>query len=562
MKPISEYRAPTTHGLSLRLGLSSFIALSRLLDRPAPARGPLLLYNFHVSLEDNIYELRKQKLQQIEALGQPAYPHHFLCSHQLPEILATYTASTGEELEANRVSVSVAGRLIAIRLMGKASFAHLQQSGEKFQIYVRKDAVGDKLWELYKLLDIGDHVGVKGYLFRTRTGELSLHVEELTFLSKDLLPLPEKFHGLTDVELRYRMRYVDLLDPEVRQVFVKRAKIVQSIRRYFDSHGYIEVETPMMQPVAGGAAARPFVTHHNTLDIDLFLRIAPELYLKRLVVGGLDRVYEINRNFRNEGVSTRHNPEFTMLEFYQAYADYHDLMNLTEELLKQVAMDVNGSLVSGFGGREIDWSSFQRLSMREAIIKFWPAEAGEAPTMDAFKSKDEIEKLVRSLQRAKINLPYDSAEPAGRAIADIFEAVAEEHLWQPTFIYDFPLAISPLSKNKRDEPDFVERFEIYVAGMELGNAFSELNDPEEQRRRFEQQLSERARGDDEAHQMDEDYIRALSYGMPPTGGEGIGIDRLAMMLTGSTSIRDVILFPQLRPEKREEEQAEAVAEQK
>jgi lysyl-tRNA synthetase class 2 len=322
------------------------------------------------------------------------------------------------------------------------------------------------------------------------------------------------------------------------------------------------VETPMMQPVAGGAAARPFVTHHNTLDIDLFLRIAPELYLKRLVVGGLDRVYEINRNFRNEGVSTRHNPEFTMLEFYQAYADYHDLMNLTEELLKQVAMDVNGSLVSGFGGREIDWSSFQRLSMREAIIKFWPAEAGEAPTMDAFKSKDEIEKLVRSLQRAKINLPYDSAEPAGRAIADIFEAVAEEHLWQPTFIYDFPLAISPLSKNKRDEPDFVERFEIYVAGMELGNAFSELNDPEEQRRRFEQQLSERARGDDEAHQMDEDYIRALSYGMPPTGGEGIGIDRLAMMLTGSTSIRDVILFPQLRPEKREEEQAEAVAEQK
>jgi lysyl-tRNA synthetase class 2 len=446
---------------------------------------------------------------------------------------------------------------MAIRVMGKASFAHLQQQGEKLQIYIKKDAVGEKQWELFKLLDIGDHIGVRGYLFRTRTNELSVHLEEITFLSKDLLPLPEKFHGLTDVELRYRMRYVDLLDVEVRQVFVKRAKIVQSIRRFLDARSFVEVETPMMQPIAGGAAARPFVTHHNTLDIDLFLRIAPELYLKRLVVGGMDRVYEINRNFRNEGVSTRHNPEFTMLEFYQAYANYHDLMDLTEEMLKQVAMDVNGSLKSQFGEREIDWSTFERLSMREAIIKFWPAEAGDAPTMDAFKSDAEIEQLVRRLQKTKFSVPYDPREPAGRAIADIFEAVAEEHLWQPTIIYDFPLAISPLSKNKASEPDFVERFEIYVAGMELGNAFSELNDPEEQRRRFEQQLGERERGDDEAHQMDEDYIRALSYGMPPTGGEGIGIDRLTMMLTGSTSIRDVILFPQLRPEKRTEEESAA-----
>jgi lysyl-tRNA synthetase class 2 len=517
-----------------------------------PYSALLLLYNFQVSLEQNIYDLRKQKLQQIEALGQPAYPHHFDCSHQVPEILVAHQASTGEQLEATRVQVSVAGRLVAIRLMGKASFAHLQQAGEKLQIYVRKDAVGDKVWELYKLLDIGDHIGATGYLFRTRTGELSVHVETLTFLAKDLLPLPEKFHGLTDVELRYRMRYVDLIDPEVRQVFTKRARIVGSIRRFLDARNFIEVETPMMQPIAGGAAARPFVTHHNTLDIDLFLRIAPELYLKRLVVGGLDRVYEINRNFRNEGISTRHNPEFTMLEFYQAYADYYDLMNLTEELLKQVALEVNGTLVNQYGEREIDWGNFQRLSMREAIIKYWPEAAGAAPEMGEFKSGEQVEALVRRLQKAKVNLPYDPNEPAGRAIADMFEALAEEHLWQPTFIYDFPLAISPLSKNKRDEPDFVERFELYVAGMELGNAFSELNDPEEQRRRFEQQLGERQRGDDEAHQMDEDYIRALSYGMPPTAGEGIGIDRLTMILTGSTSIRDVILFPLLRPEKKED----------
>jgi lysyl-tRNA synthetase, class II len=520
-----------------------------------------------VSFEQKTYELRKEKLQQIVALGQQAYPYKYETTHTVPEILATFSERTGEALEAERVNVSVAGRLMAIRLMGKASFAHLQQRGQRLQIYVKKDAVGEKGFELFKLLDIGDHIGVKGYLFRTRTGELSIHVDEITFLSKDLLPLPEKWHGLQDVELRYRRRYVDLtVNPEVREVFVKRAKLVQTIRRFFDERGYIEVETPMMHSIAGGAAARPFTTHHNTLDMDLFLRIAPELYLKRLIVGGMERVYEINRNFRNEGIDRQHNPEFTMLEFYEAYSDYHDLMHLTQELLQKVAIEVNGSTTTKFINAEgveaeIDWNRFERLSMREAIIKYWPEKAGAAPQMSDFSDREKIEDLVRRLQKSQHDIAYDAKEPNGRAIADMFEAVAEAHLWQPTFIYDFPLAVSPLSKNKRDEPEeWVERFELYVAGMELANAFSELNDPEEQRRRFEQQLGERERGDDEAHQMDEDYIRALSYGMPPTAGEGIGIDRLAMLMTGSNSIRDVVLFPLLRRQTSEEEAAAEAAE--
>jgi lysyl-tRNA synthetase, class II len=520
-----------------------------------------------VSFEQKTYELRKEKLQQIVALGQQAYPYKYETTHTVPEILASFSERTGEALEAERVNVSVAGRLMAIRLMGKASFAHLQQRGQRLQIYVKKDAVGEKGFELFKLLDIGDHIGVKGYLFRTRTGELSIHVDEITFLSKDLLPLPEKWHGLQDVELRYRRRYVDLtVNPEVREVFVKRAKLVQTIRRFFDERGYIEVETPMMHSIAGGAAARPFTTHHNTLDMDLFLRIAPELYLKRLIVGGMERVYEINRNFRNEGIDRQHNPEFTMLEFYESYSDYHDLMQLTEELLQKVAIEVNGSTTTKFINAEgveaeIDWNRFERLSMREAIIKYWPEKAGAAPQMSDFSDREKIEDLVRRLQKSQHDIAYDAKEPNGRAIADMFEAVAEAHLWQPTFIYDFPLAVSPLSKNKRDEPEeWVERFELYVAGMELANAFSELNDPEEQRRRFEQQLGERERGDDEAHQMDEDYIRALSYGMPPTAGEGIGIDRLAMLMTGSNSIRDVVLFPLLRRQTSEEEAAAEAAE--
>ena len=447
---------------------------------------------------------------------------------------------------------------MSIRVQGKAGFAHLQQGGQRLQIYVRLDNVGEKAFQLYKLLDLGDYIGVKGYLFRTRTNELTVHVEEITFLVKDLLPLPEKWHGLQDVETRYRRRYVDLtMNPDVREVFLKRAKVVQSMRRFLDNNGFVEVETPMMHPIAGGAVAKPFITHHNTLDVDLYLRIAPELYLKRLVVGGMDRVYEINRNFRNEGISTQHNPEFTMLEFYMAYADYRDMMDFTAQMLAQVARDVNGTTIANFNGHEIDFGNFQRLSMREAIIKFWPENAGEKPEMGDFSSAEQIAAMVHRYNAANPHIPYDATAPNGKTIAEIFEFIAEPHLIQPTFIYDFPLAISPLSKNKREpeeNAEWVERFEIFVGGLEIGNAFSELNDPEEQRRRFELQLGERARGDEEAHQMDEDYIRALSYGLPPTAGEGVGIDRLTMLLTDSRSIRDVILFPLLRPLKREEEE--------
>jgi len=520
-----------------------------------------------LALDQKIYDLRREKLKQIEALGQPSYPYRYETTHTIPKILDEYTPKTAEELTEPRINVSVAGRIMSIRIQGKAGFAHLQQGGRRLQIYVKLDFVGEKGFQLYKLLDLGDYIGVKGYLFRTRTGELTVHVEQITFLVKDLLPLPEKWHGLQDVETRYRRRYVDLtMNPEVREVFIKRAKVVQSLRRFLDANSFVEVETPMMHSIAGGAVAKPFTTHHNTLDMDLFLRIAPELYLKRLVVGGMDRVYEINRNFRNEGISTQHNPEFTMLEFYMAYADYHDMMDFTERMLAQVAQDVNGTTISHFNGHEIDWAKFQRLSMRDAIIQYWPENAGAKPTMDDFSSADGLAALVRRYNASNPHIPYDPSAPNGKTIAEIFEFVAEPHLIQPTFIYDFPLAISPLSKNKRESyssdarervenADWVERFEIFVGGLEIGNAFSELNDPEEQRRRFEQQLGERARGDEEAHQMDEDYIRALSYGLPPTAGEGVGIDRLTMLLTDSRSIRDVILFPLLRPLKREEEEA-------
>jgi lysyl-tRNA synthetase, class II len=487
----------------------------------------------HLSLEDELLKQRLARIAEMEALGHRAYGRRFDFTHTIPQIMAGYGAKTAEEL-APEVRVRVPGRVMTVRLMGKAGFAHLQQNGERLQIYVKKDAVGEQDFGLFKMLDIGDIVGVEGYLFRTRTGELSIHVEKLEFLSKTLLSMPEKWHGLEDVETRYRQRYLDLIaNPEVRKVFVTRARIVSSLRRQLEAHGFIEVETPMMQPIYGGAAARPFVTHHNTLDIDLYLRIAPELYLKRLVVGGLERVYEINRNFRNEGLSTQHNPEFTMLEFYQAYTDYQGLIEFSQELLAQAARDATGGTVVEYEGSKLDFGCLRRYRMREAVVEFWEGEG--RPTEEQVADPDWL-------------LHHSGKTTPGEALADLFERHVEHQLIQPTVIYEYPVETSPLSKNNAENPAFVDRFEIYAAGMEIGNAYTELNDPQEQRRRFEMQLGMRERGDEEAHQMDEDYVRALAYGMPPTGGEGIGIDRLTMILTGSRSIRDVILFPLLRPE--------------
>jgi lysyl-tRNA synthetase class 2 len=460
-----------------------------------------------MSLEDDLFDQRLKRTAEIEALGFRAYGQRFDFTHTISAILREYHDKTAEQLE-NKPQVRIAGRIQTMRRMGKAGFLHLMQDGEKLQVYIRKDAVSEKEYQLYEILDTGDIIGVEGYLFRTRTGELSVHAERLTFLSKILLALPEKFHGLEDVEVRYRQRYLDLIaNPESQTVFKTRAKIIASLRRQLEQHGYIEVETPMMQPLYGGATARPFVTHHNTLDMDLYLRIAPELYLKRLIVGGLDRVYEINRNFRNEGISTHHNPEFTMLEFYQAYTDYQGLMDLSAELLRQTAIDATGSAVVEYQGATLDFSNIRRMTMQEAV--------------------------------GDLSLK-------GHSLVEKFEREVESTLIQPTFIYDYPVEVSPLSKNKLSDPAFVDRFEIYAAGMEIGNAYTELNDPMEQRRRFEMQVRDREAGDEEAHQMDEDYIRAMCYGMPPTGGEGIGIDRLTMILTNSKSIRDVILFPLMR----------------
>ena len=487
---------------------------------------------------------RRANHQALEALGVDPYPAGFEPSDAVSAVVESHGGRSGDELEEARPRTAAAGRVLAVRSFGKANFLVLSDGRSRLQAYVRKDSVSARDFDVFRLLDVGDLAGVAGRVFRTRTGELTVWASRLEFLAKCLEPLPEKWHGLTDVETRYRQRYLDLIvNRDSREVFETRARVVRAARRFLDARGYLEVETPMMQPLAGGALARPFVTHHNALDLPLYLRVAPELYLKRLVVGGMERVYEINRNFRNEGVSTRHNPEFTMLEFYEAYSDYRKLMDLTEELLGAVADEALDGRECAFGGAAISLRApFARLPLRSAVREAVSRKLGRGVSEGELRDLAAVTRLAREL-----GLDVPPGAGAGRIAFTLFETLCEDALVQPTFVHDFPTEVSPLSKQRPDDPDTVERFELYAGGMEIANAFSELNDPAEQRRRFEAQRRARRAGDEEAHAMDEDYLRALEHGLPPTGGEGVGIDRLVMLLTGRRSIRDVILFPLLRP---------------
>ena len=497
-----------------------------------------------MSSEEEQIEQRRVHLSELGQLGLDRYPHRFDRSATISDLVHAHGEKTGPELEGHRIQTITSGRILGIRSFGKANFLVISDGRSKIQAYIKKDTLPERDFRIFQLLDIGDVIGVEGHLFRTRTNELTIWASRLEFLAKCHLPLPEKWHGLTDVEIRYRQRYLDLIvNPEAREVFQVRSKVLAALREFLDARGYLEVETPMMQPVAGGAMARPFTTHHNALDIDLYLRIAPELYLKRLVVGGIERVYEINRNFRNEGVSTRHNPEFTMLEFYQADSDYQDLMKLTEEMIAFVAKAAVGKDEIAYDGDTISLRPpFARVSLRQAVVDAASTKLGAGVNEGDLRDQAKAKQLAE-----RVGVHVDAKSGAGKITTTLFETLVEESLVQPTFVYDFPTEVSPLSKQRADDPDTVERFELYIGKMEVSNAFSELNDPLEQRKRFEQQLAEKAHGDQEAHAMDEDYVRALEYGLPPTAGEGVGVDRLVMLLTNSKSIRDVILFPHMRP---------------
>src|ERR1700681_682491 len=511
--------------------------------------------------ENHLIAERRAKLAKLRERGNP-FPNDFRRDALAADIVTAYGEKSTEALEAAAVRVRVAGRMRTKHVMKKSSFAKLEDSSGLIQIFLQPSALGE-VYDEFKHWDVGDVIGAEGTLFRTKTGELSVRAGRLILLTKSLRPLPDKWHGIADTELRYRRRYVDLImNEDSRRVFEMRSAMVRYVRAFLDARGFLEVETPMLHPIPGGAAARPFKTHHNALDADMYLRIAPELYLKRLTVGGFDRVYEINRNFRNEAISTQHNPEFTMLEFYEAYSNYRDLMDLNENLFALLANNITGSTTIKYGEYQLDFAKFERLSMREAIIKHWPAAQQPAPTLEEFSSPDGPAAIGQRYNAwaKSTGAPYAAAKgnlTAGEWTGLLFETIAEDKLIQPTILYDFPIDISPLSKQKPDDPSLVERFEIYVAGMEIANGFSELNDPAEQERRFLAQIAEG--GEESPKRLDVDYIQALCYGLPPTAGEGIGIDRLTMLLTDSKSIRDVILFPLLRPELPESQSQQPAA---
>jgi len=489
--------------------------------------------------ENEQIKIRKSKLA---ALGDHAYPNHFNPTDLAANLLAAHSEKIAEQLESTPIQATLAGRIMARRMMGKASFVHIQDRSGRFQLYVQQGQVEETSYDAFKKWDIGDIIGVSGHLFKTKTGELTLKATAIELLVKSLRPLPDKFHGLNDTELCYRQRYLDLMvNQKTKQRFLLRSKIIDSIRNFLKTHDFLEVETPMMQVIPGGAAAKPFITHHNALDMNLFLRISPELYLKRLVVGGFDRVFEINRNFRNEGLSTRHNPEFTMLEYYQAYAEFNQAMDLMEQLIKTAAQDALGSLQFTYQDEPYDFSKpFARMSVKDSILHYNP-DITAADLHDLEHAK----KLAQ-----KLNIPLKNSWGLGKVIIEIFEKTVETKLKQPTFITGYPTEVSPLARRSEHDPFITDRFEFFVTGRELANGFSELNDPDDQAGRFHQQVAEKEAGDDEAMHFDEDYITALEYGLPPTAGVGIGIDRLVMLLTDAPSIRDVILFPHMRPEEQ------------